>query len=189
MGEADEMLEDALRIVKKHVPVLLIVCIATALCLPLDEPVEKVVSEYRTPQTVRVAEAVTVIGNVYYGIPTLLGIVFLARRKDFRRALLAVLMAVTAAFIIKGIVSRQRPIPAGKFDAYPSGHTAASFSLFGVLAESTRRRRVLIVPAMVGISRIVLGRHYLSDVVMGAGIGIVMAMASGDILKLIRSRA
>ena len=183
------MREEVLRILKKQAPVLFIVIIITALCFPLDESVENIVKDYRNPQTVKVAEALTVIGNVYYGIPALLGILFFVRRKDFGRTLLAVIMAMTAVFIIKEIVNRPRPVPAGKFDAYPSGHTAASFSFFGVLSETTKTKLFLAVPFMIGASRIILGRHYLSDVVMGAGIGVIMAMASGDVLELIRSRA
>ena len=193
MGEADKMRESvvsvARQIVWKYVPLMTLTMVAAGLCFPLDQPLEDAVSGYRTPELVTIAEAVTVVGNVYYGVPVILLALLLLKRKEFKRAFLAVALAIIPVFIVKGIVHRQRPVPAGKFDAYPSGHTAAAFSLFGVISRESGKVLWLAVPVLVGASRILLGRHYLSDVVMGAGIGMIMALASEDILRLTRSRA
>jgi len=57
----------------------------------------------------------------------------------------------------------------------PSGHSLSSAGIFGLLAAKLRQRRVtvlmLIVIFLVGISRIYLGVHFLTDVLAGWAIG------------------
>ncbi|WP_435182077.1 phosphatase PAP2 family protein [Halorussus sp. AFM4] len=64
---------------------------------------------------------------------------------------------------------------------FPSGHALGTTMVWGglalVLDRSTYRRRVGIAAAVVGLvslSRLVLGVHYLVDVLVGAGIGLVV---------------
>ncbi len=51
-------------------------------------------------------------------------------------------------------------------DSFPSTHTAIYFSLFMPLAVAFPRYRVplLVLPGLIGLGRLVLGAHYLSDV-------------------------
>jgi membrane-associated phospholipid phosphatase len=64
--------------------------------------------------------------------------------------------------------------------AMPSGHAACALALLICLALDPRRHRFLVIVAMVlalGIcwSRIAAGAHWPSDVVVGAGLGMVIA--------------
>ena len=51
-------------------------------------------------------------------------------------------------------------------DSFPSSHTAVYFSLFWPLAVAYPRFRgpLLVLPGLIGLGRLVLGAHYLSDV-------------------------
>ena len=51
-------------------------------------------------------------------------------------------------------------------DSFPSSHTAVYFSLFLPLAVAYPRWRLplLVLPTLIGLGRLVLGMHYLSDV-------------------------
>ena len=91
--------------------------------------------------------------------------------------------------VLKSLVGRLRPVLAhpiahGTGSSFPSGHALGSLVCYGALllvflpAARGRRRIVLIVVVaaiilIVGISRILLGVHYVSDVVGGWAIGVI----------------
>lgn len=60
----------------------------------------------------------------------------------------------------------------------PSGHTQISASFWGLLAERIRSNWTLavalILPVVIGLSRIYLGAHFPEDVLAGWGIGVLM---------------
>lgn len=73
---------------------------------------------------------------------------------------------------------------------FPSGHavttTVAYLSLSGVLSVGTRRLRyagAAIVIAVVGLSRIALGVHYLVDVAAGVVLGVAFVVVARGVLS------
>ena len=77
---------------------------------------------------------------------------------------------------IKQTVRRKRPLEDELGDpSFPSGHTSIAFSMATVLGNQFPKWRIpLYVGAgLVGLSRIYLGRHYASDVLMGAAVGTI----------------
>jgi membrane-associated phospholipid phosphatase len=95
--------------------------------------------------------------------------------------------------LIKWIAGRHRPIDLfnhGYFGfnyfgigyeltSFPSGHAQTAFTLATALTILFPRWGIpaFLVAGAVGISRIVLTSHYLSDVIAGAGIGILFTLA------------
>jgi membrane-associated phospholipid phosphatase len=97
--------------------------------------------------------------------------------------------------VVTLLVDRKRP-PVGHLDAapptssFPSGHTAAAVALYGALAvlASQRARSALVrglfialavvVPLVVGASRMYRGMHYFSDVLGGLALGWVWLLAT-----------
>lgn len=63
--------------------------------------------------------------------------------------------------------------------ALPSGHTALAFAVFTVLGRAFPRGRwwFYLLGCGVAASRVLVGEHFLSDVVAGAGLGYVSARA------------
>jgi membrane-associated phospholipid phosphatase len=106
---------------------------------------------------------------------------------------LAVLLPVLAGELIKWIVGRGRPFVGGEanafnfshfsgseaFASFPSGHANTAFALaFAVSALWPRARPVMMVYAvLIALSRLVLLAHHPSDVVAGALVGVIGAMA------------
>ncbi len=112
---------------------------------------------------------------------------------QFEYLFLAVLIPVLASEVIKWVVGRGRPFVGGKANAFnfvpfngteahfslPSAHSITAFALaFAVSAVWPRTRVVMFAYAIVILlTRLVLLAHHPSDVVAGAVIGVVGAMA------------
>lgn len=87
--------------------------------------------------------------------------------------------------------------------SFPSGHTMAATLLYGVLAvfallvlDAWRRRALVVLGAigmisLVGLSRLYLGAHYLSDVLAAVAAGLAwlaLSLTAVDTLRRSRSR-
>ncbi|WP_434470925.1 phosphatase PAP2 family protein [Aeromonas veronii] len=102
-----------------------------------------------------------------------------AERELVRLALLAFAIELPLYLLLKNSLKRQRPVGLPVFitpsDRYslPSGHTAAAFLIATILAAGFPLWAPLLFgwAALVGASRLLLGVHYLSDLVAGALLG------------------
>jgi len=77
----------------------------------------------------------------------------------------------------------------GTTSSFPSGHTLSAFSLYFFVALLLKNKQwglpLFIIALLVGISRIVLTQHFLSDVYAGAICGVLIAMAVYALQRLI----
>src|SRR5271169_679152 len=92
--------------------------------------------------------------------------------------------------VLKKLSRRQRPcqyqphcwskvLPPDKF-SFPSGHTMSAFSIALVVSYfyPTLQWPLYFLAVSIGLSRIVLGMHFLSDVLAGAVLGSALGIAS-----------
>ena len=89
--------------------------------------------------------------------------------------------------------------PSDAFKSFPSGHTRAAAATFylialaDVIGVKNRRRRALLwcfailFTAAVAVSRIMVGAHFFSDVVVGGAIGFSVCMLARELFLLDRS--
>ena len=89
---------------------------------------------------------------------------------------------------LKRAVDRPRPDGEHKRSnaSFPSSHAANAFALAWVLGARWRRAAPLFaaLALLVAVSRLYLDRHFLSDVVAGAAIGVAIAWAASRWLPL-----
>jgi len=106
----------------------------------------------------------------------------------FAAMILACALAGIATRVVKISAGRARPNVQSerawqgprlnpRYNAFPSGHTAASTAFFATLAFASWRigAGFLAIPLLVAFSRMYVAAHYLSDVVAAALIGAVAA--------------
>ena len=117
--------------------------------------------------------------------------ILLALRRQWRLMVYVIVAGAGALVldpVIKALVGRLRPVVAHPVahapgNSFPSGHSLGSLvcygALFLVFAPAARGRGrtvfaivVTAIIALVGVSRVLLGVHYLSDVIGGWAIGI-----------------
>ena len=116
-------------------------------------------------------------------------------RRTFPRAVCAAAVAVAAATLLvtllKELFDRARPpiadpsldvvgvLPASA--SFPSGHAASAFAAavaVGMVYPRVRRP-LLVLAALVALSRVYLGVHYASDVIVGGALGALLGLAAG----------
>lgn len=170
----------------------------------LDSAVERTVRQWVSgrPAVVRVAEAVTWLGNPVVVTVVVVVLTLLVYARGARPA--AVYLAATAAggallnTSVKLVVERARPatvdhLVAAHGFSYPSGHAAAGIYLFGALSVLALllvpgrlgRRLALaacVVGPLIGVSRIVLSVHWLTDVLAGWALALAWLSLTTSVL-------
>jgi len=153
----------------------------------------------------RAAGLLSFIGNGGFLIPlTLILLItgWFLKKEDIRLAgrdsLYAVLLSGAAVQVLKAVFERPRPAHVaghvlyslahpsffdltGKFNSFPSGHTATAFAVASVLGARFRRLRapLYVLASLIALSRIALGSHYPSDI---AG-GMILGLTTGWLLQ------
>ena len=85
--------------------------------------------------------------------------------------------------VLKNITHKIRPDGSG-YNSFPSGHTAQAFAAVTFLTEEYGHRykwlpfMAFSIASSVGTLRMANNRHYISDVLMGAGMGILSVKIS-----------
>lgn len=113
----------------------------------------------------------------------LLGIGSVQTRWAVLAAAIAVGLSVSLFMVLKKLISRPRPCdvwldipclmaPPDRF-SFPSGHTMTAFAVYAAYAEMLPGSAAIFLPVaiLMGLSRVVLGLHYPTDVLVGALLG------------------
>lgn len=132
---------------------------------------------------------VGIMGLIYWGLD---------KRKGEKIGFMLI-FATVANPLIKNIVRRTRPFDSasgienlrdvGGY-SFPSGHSSGSASLFIGCAVTYRKTMkkwmtalCIIIPLLVALSRNYLGAHYLTDVVAGLALGVILVFLIDLLLR------
>lgn len=127
--------------------------------------------------------------------------------RDGRRGRAAALASTTAMLLATGLVEgpckaffrRRRPFrhrlaivvgPRPADSSFPSGHTAGSFAAASALAAFYPEESppLFAVAGAVGFSRVYLGMHFPSDVLVGAAIGVLIGRTTAWLVSGLAAR-
>jgi len=98
-------------------------------------------------------------------------------RRRVRFAFTSLVAIGVTTSMLKWAVGRERPNHRGRHMSFPSGHTSAAFGVAEVMRVLYGRRvgaPFYLAAVVTGISRIRDNKHFPSDVVAGAGLGVGM---------------
>lgn len=165
----------------------------------IDHPVHDWIMAYRTPEVRDTMELVSSAGKGWRLFLVAMGLFVIGlwrERVTFKVAGLGGMAAVSgggiAVQLLKHLIGRCRPYLEDQgaclaafagptflrgHDSFPSGHATAAFALAGVLARTYPRARPLwyALAGAVGLSRLAINAHFLSDVMAGASLGLMVA--------------
>lgn len=162
------------------------------------------VTKLRSPSLTNFMKVITKLSDT--GIITILAIIltllFLYKWKDKKTAKIIPSSLIMVAIInqaLKFIFQRERPNGYRLIEmtgySFPSGHAMVSMAFYGLLIYIIHKKvknkslKILLITLnitiiiLVGISRIYLGVHYLSDVITGYLISIVYLLVLIKLLK------
>ena len=161
------------------------------------------------PMAVSIVKAVTWLGSggVLWTLTGAAAVVLAIRRQWRLTAYLLVVGVGELVLdpVLKALVGRLRPVVAhpiahGNGDSFPSGHALGSIVCYGALflvflpaVRGTWRRVftavIVTLIAAIGISRLLLGVHYISDVLGGWTLGITWLGITAFAFELSRQAA
>jgi undecaprenyl-diphosphatase len=80
--------------------------------------------------------------------------------------------------VLKETIRRPRPLSADEKTSFPSGHSAFAFTLATIMGHQYPKLRIPLYMTAIGtaFSRVYLGRHYPSDVFVGAVVGTLVGI-------------
>jgi undecaprenyl-diphosphatase len=159
--------------------------------LPLDRALADWGRDDHTSTTDRILTWITGLGDTWGIVVTSVVLAVVALRRPPRLAVVAFVALVVigdklATTLVKDLVERARPtvnpIAATLGPAFPSGHSSTAAALYAsaalVLARGrSRRTREILAAVAVGLAvavaatRVLLGVHWLSDVIGGLALG------------------
>ncbi len=175
---------------------IIIAAIAITLSFHFDDAVREFMVNHQNPAMRNFMRYVSLLGDwplhAAIGL-VLLGLAWRRGNREWTRIFLAMLLALMlagiAGTVIKRTMPRARPSVhadarwggsrfSSKYHSFPSGHVSASTAFFGVLLIARRRMGIafLAIPVLIGLSRMYIGAHYLSDVVCAAVLGMLCAL-------------
>ncbi|MET0066531.1 MAG: phosphatase PAP2 family protein [Candidatus Thiodiazotropha sp.] len=145
-------------------------------------------------------ESLTILGDGLVALTLLLPL-YRYQPKLVLSALLAGLIAAFWVHLFKGTLGLPRPVlvlgqdqitqlgPVLKRGSFPSGHSATLFALLGSLTLWLARKflarlfpLIFILAVLAALSRVAVGAHWPMDILFGAAIGWLSAMASSRLL-------
>jgi membrane-associated phospholipid phosphatase len=162
---------------------------------PSDAAARAIAQRLRTPERDAFVRVATDLGSLYAVGAVAGAFLVLGRTRRAGDVALAGASAWTVAQAAKRALPRGRPyevagaqrlVPVPSGSSWPSGHAAVAVAMAQVLGARhgiVVRSALGMTARLVGLSRIYVGVHHLSDVVAGFGLGTIAARASGVVRR------
>ena len=147
-------------------------------------------------------QGITMLGEEVIIVLVIAILYFCIDKKFAQKLLYTVLTSIGINGIVKNLVRFPRPFSTGKITcvregtatgySFPSGHTQTFATTSTTIAKKVKKPLVIflvgILITLVALSRMYLGAHYPSDVVVGALLGVVIGVVGSTLFDKIKNK-
>lgn len=195
---------------KKNIVIIVLSLLFVILCIlvkldllsNIDESVYKFITSNMNDTTTNTYKVITFFGSTIFmvGLCVLLLVLFIILKKNIYGYIISgtLIFSTIMNNVIKVIIRRERPIYMIVREttfSFPSGHTMASVSMYGILiylinkSNMNKKLKIILsiilgmIPLMVATSRIYLGAHYFSDILGAIMLATIVLLISTKYIK------
>lgn len=195
---------------KKNIIIIVLSLLFVILCIlvkldllsNIDESVYKFITSNMNDTTTNIYKVITFFGSTIFmvGLCVLLLVLFIIIKKNIYGYIISgtLIFSTIMNNVIKVIIRRERPIYMIVREttfSFPSGHTMASVSMYGILiylinkSNMNKKLKIILsiilgmIPLMVATSRIYLGAHYFSDILGAIMFATIVLLISTKYIK------
>lgn len=195
---------------KKNIIIIVLSLLFIVLCIlvkldllsNIDESVYKFITSNMNDTTTNTYKVITFFGSTIFmvGLCVLLLVLFIILKKNIYGYIISgtLIFSTIMNNVIKVIIRRERPIYMIVREttfSFPSGHTMASVSMYGILiylinkSNMNKKLKIILsiilgmIPLMVATSRIYLGAHYFSDILGAIMLATIVLLISTKYIK------
>ena len=195
---------------KKNIIIIVLSLLFVILCIlvkldllsNIDEIVYKFITSNMNDTTTNIYKVITFFGSTIcmVGLCVLLLVLFIIIKKNIYGYIISgtLIFSTIMNNVIKVIIRRERPIYMIVREttfSFPSGHTMASVSMYGILiylinkSNMNKKLKIILsiilgmIPLMVATSRIYLGAHYFSDILGAIMLATIVLLISTKYIK------
>lgn len=195
---------------KKNIIIIVLSLLFVILCIlvkldllsNIDESVYKFITSNMNDTTTNIYKVITFFGSTIFmvGLCVLLLVLFIILKKNIYGYIISgtLIFSTIMNNVIKVIIRRERPIYMIVREttfSFPSGHTMASVSMYGILiylinkSNMNKKLKIILsiilgmIPLMVATSRIYLGAHYFSDILGAIMLATIVLLISTKYIK------
>lgn len=171
--------------------ILLFLLVLVAIFPKVDILTYNFLSPIKSSYIIAIMKFISFLGNFEFilviSAVLIIYLLYHKKKKEINFYVSSVVGGELLVYVLKHVIGRERPLSflsSGLTDySFPSGHAFVSLVAYGAMALLLRYKNekmsdyIFIIPLLIGISRIFLGVHWLSDVLAGFFLGAIWLLA------------